>query len=287
MALGAASQGAAPFSVSYLVVGKGMKEQRIRKVEKNAEGVPIRLFMSFTSLEQERRFEVAQDGKTVFPLDAINCADSTLHGHWVVAQGEASDGSDPEDELILPFKRVVPRVLPTLHWVDDTHHAFDDLVQKTRAYRIACDFDEVIHQGISKFTVPSEIQDPPFPGALAWIRDLLDKEVVLIIHTCRFSQWCTTSQYLFVEGPEKVEVEIQAWFLAHGLEQHYIDQLHFWRYVGKPSADVYIDDKAFCFRGHFPLVLDLQGIKARAFDDRARVLETAAHLERLKSVEAP
>lgn len=193
------------------------------------------------------------------------------HGLPEEFQGFWRRQNEPTPQVIQCL-RVVPRVLPTVHWVDESHPAWDERRPKVRVFRVACDFDEVIHQGMTLFTTPTEIADPPFPGAFEWIRGLLDAGVTFIVHTCRLTGWSNSNPYLFHARGDEVEAALRAWFLRHGLEARYVDLLHFWHYVGKPSADVYIDDKAWRFHGIYPSVPELQAEVKGAEEDRARRL---------------
>lgn len=212
---------------------------------------------------------------SILHLHRGNCPHSEIHAYWKLLGGWYPFEIDGEFKQYIMFQRVVPRVLPTVHWVDETHHAWDERRPTKRNFRVACDFDSVIHQGTSLFTVPSEILDPPWPGVFQGIREILEEGSTFIIHTCRLSHWSTSNPFLFAEDPEKVERALKIWFLLHDMEPNYVDQFHFWRYVGKPSADVYIDDKAFNFDGLFPTIKELREAMDRSEASRASVLGRA------------
>lgn len=227
-------------------------------------------------VDRFRHSKEPNEGPRILQFQESNCRHSELLGFWRWSGPErfltSSAGSSPPNTYT-SCQRVVPRILPTLHWVDQTHPTWDERRPKTHALRFAVDFDEVIHQGRTRFTVPTEILDPPFPGAFAWIQDLVEGGVTFIVHTCRLTHWSPSNPYLFHEMGEDVEAALKAWFLFHGMPAVILDQIHFWRYVGKPSADVYIDDKAFCFHGRFPTALAVRGAMSRASEDRFKVLE--------------
>lgn len=240
----------------------------ILSVGRGADGVPLRVYLRLDQLLPA----VSED---IYELHPGNCTDTALHGHWRVVREEL----EVVGNAGVPARRVVPRILPTVHWVDDTHPAWDERRPKVKVYRIACDFDEVIHQGTTLFTTPSEISDPPFPGAFDWIRQLLDEGLTFIVHTCRLSHWSPSNPYLFHELGEQVEEALRGWFLHHGMSQHHVDQIHFWRHVGKPSADVYIDDKAWRFHGVYPTVEELRDATGQAEVDRRQLLQQHRELE--------
>lgn len=104
--------------------------------------------------------------------------------------------------------------------------------------RIICiDFDGVIHwyrQGWKN----GEIYDAPVPGALQWIRDLVDAD--------GFSPVIYSSRSKFHSGIEAMK----SWLCTHGLEDSYVQALEF--PVQKPPAWITVDDRCFRFYGAFP-----------------------------------
>jgi len=103
---------------------------------------------------------------------------------------------------------------------------------------IAVDFDGVIHSYVSGWQGTTVIPDPPNPGAIGWLKSMLDDDRFLVsIFSCRSH---------LREGI----VAITAWLLSQGLTQLEISQLKF--PIRKPSAHLYIDDRAWQFRGVFP-----------------------------------
>lgn len=100
---------------------------------------------------------------------------------------------------------------------------------------IAVDFDGVIHQYVSKWTQPEEIKDGPCEGAIEWLRAMLAEFRVLIYS----SRACTH------EGKKA----IGAWLLANGLTSDELDRIGM---LEKPTALIYLDDRAVQFAGSFP-----------------------------------
>ena len=113
--------------------------------------------------------------------------------------------------------------------------------------KIAVDFDGVLHSFKSGWQGPNKISDPPVPGAIEWLREMIECEYIDVsIYTAR-------SWYLF--GSRRV----RKWLIRHGLEERYVRKLKFW--LKKPVADLVIDDRCFCFMGYFPSVCGILKFK--------------------------
>lgn len=104
-----------------------------------------------------------------------------------------------------------------------------------RLRTIAVDFDGVIHSYKTPWQGSNVIPDPPLPGAFDWLANLTSKFKVLI-----FSARCN--------DPEGITA-MKAWFAYHGFPPVALDKLIF--EPGKPSAHVFIDDRAWRFDGSF------------------------------------
>lgn len=100
---------------------------------------------------------------------------------------------------------------------------------------VAVDFDGVIHSYISPWQGANIIPDPPLPGAIEWLSKLvLDFNVVI------FSARCNDDAGIHA---------MQQWFIRWGLRPEVHEQITY--EPGKPSAWVFIDDRAIQFTGNF------------------------------------
>jgi hypothetical protein len=118
---------------------------------------------------------------------------------------------------------------------------------------IALDFDGVIHQHVSPWTVAHEIHDLPVPGAFAFIKEALDEFDVTI-----FSARANDSR-----GARA----ILDWLVKYWGEA---DTTLLGRLVitaRKPHAFIYIDDRGWRFEGTFPTMAEL-----RTFDSWTKKL---------------
>lgn len=117
---------------------------------------------------------------------------------------------------------------------------------------IAVDFDGVLHSYISPWTKPDEIHDPPVPGAIEWLHQMVQQFDVMIFST-RAETW-------------RGERAIEEWL------KRYASSIY-WEGVGcvgieevritykKEPAIIYIDDRGWRFEGTFPeatLILSLR-----------------------------
>lgn len=103
-------------------------------------------------------------------------------------------------------------------------------------YSIAVDFDGVVHQYVTPWIDAATIPDPPMPGAFDWLRQ-------------------TLQQYRVIIYSSRLPVGFDAmyhWFIEHGGEDLLVEGLEFWIEAGKPTALVYLDDRAVRFAGVFP-----------------------------------
>ncbi len=153
-------------------------------------------------------------------------------------------GVDPgrvEDEIDEKVRRLRTRLPPAP-------------VREPRPWRtrIACDFDGVIHACEGPHQGSTIVPDAPVPGALDFIRRAHLKGIEILIHTARLA-W-DPSAYFHEETTIEERVEaIRKWFLEHGLEEVVLDEsVRFHTGPGKPYAEIYLDDRAVEFRGHFP-----------------------------------
>lgn len=103
---------------------------------------------------------------------------------------------------------------------------------------IMVDFDGVIHSYKTPYLDVSIIPDPPVPGAIEWLKTLIENYRVTI-----FSSRCIL--------PE-AEMAMDNWLTKNGLPCCYLEQLAF--SAIKHGAWIYIDDRGYRFDGTFPTV---------------------------------
>ena len=153
--------------------------------------------------------------------------------------------------------------------------------------RILIDFDGVLHAYTSPWTIAAEIADGPVPGAIAWLKRMMDEpELEPVIFTTR-------------AATEAGKRAIYEWLDKHGLFAHLripLADLHcmcrgagYWKHgcaagemwpvscqcvlrriredgvlvvtAEKLAAHVQLDDRAWCFRGAFPGAKELAEFK--------------------------
>lgn len=103
---------------------------------------------------------------------------------------------------------------------------------------IAVDFDGVIHSYTSRWVNETHIPDPPVPGAIEFLTDLIDKGFKVAIFSTRNS------------SPFAIDA-MKFYLQANGLEFHHVEAIQF--PIQKPTlASLFIDDRGFHFRGEFP-----------------------------------
>lgn len=98
---------------------------------------------------------------------------------------------------------------------------------------IACDFDGVLHNNQTPWVSAEVISDPPVEGAIEWLIEIT-KTFFVIIHTVRAN----------VEGADEAIVE---WLVLNGVPSQTIEMIAIT--AEKPNARMYIDDRAFQFKG--------------------------------------
>jgi hypothetical protein len=104
---------------------------------------------------------------------------------------------------------------------------------------VCVDFDGVIHSYRSGWVKASYVADPPVPGAIAWLTELV---------TCGRFRVCIHSSRSYQRGGIKA---MKTWLLNFELEQDVLDKIEF--PVVKPPAHLIIDDRCYRFEGdHFP-----------------------------------
>lgn len=103
---------------------------------------------------------------------------------------------------------------------------------------ICIDFDGVIHSYMLPFTTPEKISDPPVRGAFEFIKQCLKEGYVVAVFSSRS------------RSPSGL-VAMKEWFVRCGYGDYEdVNELEF--PTDKPMAVLYIDDRAFHFKGEFP-----------------------------------
>lgn len=102
-----------------------------------------------------------------------------------------------------------------------------------RNYSIAVDFDGVIHSYTSPWVSADVIPDPPVPGAIDWLNEMVGKFKIIIFTTRGKTR----------EGQDAVALYLN----KHGFVGGFVVTAE------KPPALIYLDDRAVRFDGeHFP-----------------------------------
>lgn len=96
---------------------------------------------------------------------------------------------------------------------------------------MAVDFDGVIHSYTSPWIGPEVIPDPPVPGVMEWLAEMAEHFQV-VVHTTR------------AKTPEGAAAVMWWIFDRSGLTLPVTAM--------KPTALIYVDDRAWRFEGRFP-----------------------------------
>lgn len=109
---------------------------------------------------------------------------------------------------------------------------------------ICVDFDGVIHSYTSRWQGVAVVADPPTPGAIRWLFDMV-KIFDIQIYSSRSSQ------------PEGIDA-MRTWLLNHAIHElgsitaadYLLSKIKF--PLDKPKPFLTIDDRAICFDGTWP-----------------------------------
>lgn len=103
---------------------------------------------------------------------------------------------------------------------------------------ICVDFDGVIHSYTSGWQGALVASDPPVPGAIRWLTDLVSRpDYEVCIYSSRSRE------------PSGPDIMLR-WLVANGMPVDATAKLKF--PTQKPSAYLTIDDRSFRFEGDFP-----------------------------------
>lgn len=109
---------------------------------------------------------------------------------------------------------------------------------------ICLDFDGVTHSYTSKWEGPEIAPDPPVEGMVAFIQELA-QHYDITIYSARLNG----------DGGREC---IEKYFKQHGVSDGVIKHL---KWHAKPHAHLYIDDRAFHFKGTFPTLEEIKAFK--------------------------
>lgn len=126
---------------------------------------------------------------------------------------------------------------------------------------ICVDFDGVLHSYVSGWKGATTIPDPPVPLAMEWLADMSNHYIIAIYSArsaCKggieaIREWVRHHMHHYIGvicGFEDA---------AESITRDILSRLNF--PTEKPQAIMYIDDRAFCFRGTFPTNLEIEHFK--------------------------
>jgi hypothetical protein len=99
-------------------------------------------------------------------------------------------------------------------------------------YSIAVDLDGVLHSYVSGWVAADALPDPPVPGAIEWLNEVaIEYDVIILTTRARY--------------PEAIPA-IEQWLREHGFTGECVVTCE------KGPALLYLDDRAWRFRGKFP-----------------------------------
>ena len=144
------------------------------------------------------------------------------------------------------FVRVEARVVPAV-----VYEPWTPREPAVKEFRVAVEFDRVVHSDTSAWVASDVIEDPPMPGAIEWLERLAAEGARIFLHTCRLTQWQPHSDGYTPGDLEASKAALLAWLTKYGLSPKALKRITLWCYVGKPFAHVYVDDKAVAFTGEY------------------------------------
>ncbi len=118
--------------------------------------------------------------------------------------------------------------------------------------RVAVDFDGVVYPG-GQFQAAHVMDLAPIPGAIEWIKSLLDDGFEVLIFTARFCK----ERHVYFDNNEKdhdlMIAEFHQYFMRHGLSEKDAKKIVMYPpELGKPSCWLFVDDHGFRFDGYYP-----------------------------------
>lgn len=144
---------------------------------------------------------------------------------------------------------------------------------------LSVDFDGVLHSYSSGWKGARVIADPPVPGAIEWLC-MMSAHYEIAISSARSGQWGgrramrlwigRQAERMFIDSAwEAIEPLMRALDHHTGMDPIEEEARDFARSLlkrirfprTKPSAVLYIDDRAHCFTGTFPTVEQIKAFK--------------------------
>ena len=115
------------------------------------------------------------------------------------------------------------------------------------ARNICVDFDGVIHSYMTPWEAADIIPDAPVKGAIEWLEYMiLHEDYIVSIYSSRSRQGGGINA-------------MEDWLVKHFSHPDLVNHINFPN--AKPPAHMYIDDRAFCFRGTFPSIQEIDSFK--------------------------
>lgn len=113
--------------------------------------------------------------------------------------------------------------------------------------RVLCiDFDGVLHSYTSGWQGATHIPDEPVPGAIEWLKELLNPSFASVLQSPDFEVNISSSRSRYLFG----RFAMKSWLRVHGLSTIEVKSIRFPLF--KPDAYIFIDDRCITFSGVFP-----------------------------------
>lgn len=116
---------------------------------------------------------------------------------------------------------------------------------------LSVDFDGVLHSYASGWKGAAIIPDPPFPGAMQFLKDMTQHFTVAVFSSRSNMEGGIAAMISWIERNARLE------FGDGGIS--WVSELQY--PTVKPPAKVSIDDRAITFTGIWPTVADLKGFE--------------------------
>lgn len=127
---------------------------------------------------------------------------------------------------------------------------------------LCVDFDGVLHSYKSGWKGATTIPDPPIRGAIHWLRSLLTDADCMCSMAPRFKDFDVrifSSRSRHWGGRRAMRKWLGQEFEKAGYYPELVELLGF--PLWKPPSYLLIDDRAWCFRGEFPLACEMKDFR--------------------------